>query len=108
MRNNKLVKAVLFGAALILGLSACGEVDASKTDIEEPKLSEDFTPEDYVAKAPEKLTVYLNVDNHPTLVQLCIDGVAFRTISSLHSGGIESGAVARVPEWDDECPAGTR
>lgn len=103
---RKIIGMVGVILALALVGTACAEQDTSKTDIDEPQLSGDATPETYEARTPELLIVYLNVDNHPTIVKLCIDGVAFRTISSLHSGGIESGAVARVPEWDGDCAGG--
>lgn len=96
----------IVGACLlaVASLAACGAQDASKTDIKEPQFKGDALPSDYEARTPDKLTVYQNVDGHPTIVRLCIDGVAFRTISAGHAGGIE-GQVARVPEWDDYCAA---
>lgn len=92
--------ALVFAAALALG--ACSQ-DASKTDLEEPRLQGDATPKDYRAVAPDAITVFQNIDNHPTIARICADGVAFRTISSTHSGGLNSGAVERVPEWDEFC-----
>ncbi len=98
----------LFLAAFVLAilvLAGCTEGDdASKADIKEPKFTGEVLPSDYEARTPDKLTVYQNVDGHPTIVRVCIDGVGFRTISTTHAGGLD-GSVARVPEWDDYCAA---
>ena len=99
MKIRHLATATLIGASVLL--TACGQ-DLSKTDLGEPTVVGDVQPESYTAQSPDKVTVYQNVDNHPTIVKLCIDGIAFRTISSSHSG-LASPAVDRVPEWDASC-----
>jgi hypothetical protein len=85
----------------LMFIAACGEQDASKTDIDEPKESGRVLPEDYSAKVPDKMTIWRNTDSHPTINILCTDGIAWRTVSTSHSNGA---AVARVPELDDTCP----
>jgi hypothetical protein len=49
------------------------------------------------AKNPSKTELYANVDNHPNIVRLCIDGLAFVTTSR------EMDPLLRVPEWDAWC-----
>ncbi|UGT45410.1 hypothetical protein LTV02_19350 [Nocardia yamanashiensis] len=48
---------------------------------------------------PDSVTMYINVDQHPNLAKVCIDGIAFMTTSRLSDD-----AVTRVPEWDKTCP----
>lgn len=98
---KRLIIAILIVAVIGIIVAACGE-DLSKADIDQPDIVGDFQPSDYEARAPDKLTVFLNVDNHPTIARVCIDGVAFRTISTNHSG-LASPAVERVEEWDSFC-----
>ena len=81
--------------------SSCSERNANRTDLDEPVFVEDVATA-IEARPPDDVTVFINVDNHPNIASLCIDGIAFRTISNFHSGGLD-GAVARVPEWDDYC-----
>lgn len=96
-------RRVLVGLGLTAALAfgACTQ-DASKTDLDEPKQSGRAIPQDYKATAPDAITVFQNVDGHPSIVRVCIDGLAFRTLSTSHNGGFE-GAAARVEEWDDYC-----
>ena len=99
------MKKILYPlAALALAGSACSvPQDTSKADLSEPQVVGDIQPEDYSSVAADQIRVFSNVDDHPTIVRICIDGVAFRTISSTHSS-LASPAVARVPEWDEVCP----
>lgn len=94
MRNR--IAAASISLILTVLAVGCGQ-DASKTDLKEPKLHGKAIPKDYRLQAPDKLTVYLNIDAHPTIAQVCIDGVAFATTSRDFS------ALTRIPEWDDEC-----
>lgn len=98
-RYRKRWAALIFAGLLVA--TACGQ-DASQTDISEPKQRGRATPTDYSAQAPDSITVYYNVDGHPNLVRVCIDGVAFRTVSSSHDHGLD-GADERVEEWDAYC-----
>lgn len=43
---------------------------------------------------PDSIVVFNNVDRHPNVVKLCIDGVAFATTTQ---------TIQRVPEWDKNC-----
>ena len=92
--------ATIMLAFTALALSACGS-NASETDIGQPTF-EGNASTDILATTPDEITVFQNVDRHPTIVRICIDGVAFRTISTTHSG-LASPAVDRVPEWDETC-----
>lgn len=98
----KKISAILFAFSLLL-VTGCAldEKDASQTDIKEPKTGAKVIPDDYEARVPDSLTIYRNVDKHPTINKLCVEGIAFRTVSSTHSTG---DSVVRVPEWDDTCP----
>lgn len=46
------------------------------------------------AKDPDKIELYLNIDQYPNVVRLCIGGVAFATTTR------DFTALVRVPEWD--------
>lgn len=92
-------------AALALGIIAvgCSETDAADVDLDQPAISGRAIPEVFEARVPDSVTVFQNVDNHPTIVRVCLDGIAFRTISTTHSQGGFNTAVERVPEWDEAC-----
>lgn len=55
--------------------------------------------ENVKGKDPKKVELYVNVDKHPNVVRLCIDGVAFVTTSR------EMDGILRVPEFDAWCKA---
>lgn len=46
---------------------------------------------------PDKAELYVNLDQHPNIVRICIDGVGFATISRDYD------SILRVPEWDTWC-----
>jgi hypothetical protein len=46
---------------------------------------------------PDSIEVFNNVDLHPNIAKLCIDGVGFATTTRDYN------AVTRVPEWDAQC-----
>jgi hypothetical protein len=98
------MRKLLLLIALVAALAACGDSDAkSASDLQEPKRGENITiPDDrYHVQAPDDITVYVNVDDHPNVVRLCLDGLAFFSVSQVHSTGGPS--VTRVPEWDRAC-----
>jgi PBP1b-binding outer membrane lipoprotein LpoB len=96
--KRTIIATAAVGALLLTGCSR----DQSKADLAEPDVSENVQPESYVATVPDKVEIISNVDDHPTIVRLCIDGTAWRTISKSHSG-LASPALDRVPEWDGWC-----
>lgn len=96
------ISTVLLALLFVFAATSCDQ-KASRADIAEPEFSGDVLPRDYAAKVPDVLVVFQNVDQHPTIVKLCLDGVAFRTISTAHSQGGLNQAVERVPEWDEDC-----
>lgn len=98
MKKRLAVGAVL--SALVLA-GACTQ-DASKTDLDEPRQQGRAVPQDYKATAPDSITVFQNVDDHPSLVRVCADGLAFLTVSNAHQNGFTK-AWERVPEWDTYC-----
>lgn len=51
---------------------------------------------------PDLVQNYNNMDQHPNMGKVCIDGVAFLTTTR------EYDAVTRVPEWDRTCPGGAQ
>ena len=100
-----MMRAIAAAAAITLTAAACAPgVDSSKVDLDEPTIVGEVTPDTFEQRSPQKVVVWNNVDLHPTVVQLCIDGVAFRSLSSTHSG-LASPALERVPEWDEGCPS---
>lgn len=52
------------------------------------------------SKNPDAIVVYNNVDQHPNIAKVCIEGVAFATTTR------DLDALTRVPEWDRTCPGG--
>lgn len=52
------------------------------------------------SKNPDSIENYNNMDQHPNIGKVCIDGVAFLTTTRQYD------AVTRVPEWDKTCPQG--
>ena len=47
---------------------------------------------------PDLIQNYNNMDQHPNIGKVCIDGVAFLTTTRAYQ------PVTRVPEWDKTCP----
>lgn len=47
---------------------------------------------------PDNVTAWANIDQHPNIVRLCADGIAFLTTSR------EALPAQRLPEWDWACP----
>lgn len=92
------MKKTLAAAALaLLALAGCAQ-DASKADLKEPQQKGRSIPDDYEVRVPEKLTVYQNIDGHPTIAKVCVSGVAFATTSRDYT------SLTRIPEWDGGCP----
>ena len=65
-----------------LALSACG--DANQMDVKGVD-----------GRKPDKIEAYANIDQHPNIVRICIDKVAFLTTSREAGNNL-----MRVPEWD--------
>ncbi len=101
---KKLLVAFIAVGLILVAAGCSDDTPAAKQDIAEPEGNGKVLPEDFEARVPDVLTTYRNVDGHPTINKLCIEGIAWRTISTTHSIGSTSGAVVRVPEWDDTCP----
>ena len=84
-------KLLLAGVAtgLVLTLTACGQApwEQSLRDLEGVPV-----------KDPDQATLYNNVDLHPNLMVLCIDGVSFVTTTRP-----DFSSVIRVPELDKTC-----
>lgn len=90
MRKIPLATKLAAGAAglgLIAVLSACGSPWTQRHDLEGVQ-----------QKDPDKAELYTNVDEHPNVVRICIDGVAFATTTRNYGD-----AIMRVPEWDTWC-----
>lgn len=90
-------------ALAALPLAACSDTNAAKADLDEPVIDGKITPKDFTAQSPDQVRVFLNVDDHPTVVRICLEGVAFRTVSAKYAT-LNTPAVERVPEWDALCP----
>ncbi|MGI5241490.1 hypothetical protein [Dactylosporangium sp. CA-139066] len=78
------LKVILPALAALLALAACSSDDANSHDIK-----------GVAWKNPDKIEVYANVDGHPNITRVCIDGVAFATTSRDAGNNF-----MRVPEWD--------
>ena len=53
------------------------------------------------SKNPDLIEAYNNLDGHPNIAKVCIDGVAFATTTR-----DAQAAIQRVPDWDETCPGG--
>ena len=50
------------------------------------------------SQEPDSIEVFSNVDKHPNIAKVCIDGVAFATTSREGNS-----AIMRVESWDRTC-----
>ena len=53
------------------------------------------------SKNPDLIEAYNNLDGHPNIAKVCIDGVAFATTTR-----DAQAAIQRVEAWDATCPGG--
>ena len=54
------------------------------------------------SKDPDLIEAYNNLDGHPNIAKVCIDGVAFATTTR-----DAQAAIQRVEAWDRTCPEAT-
>ena len=59
--------------------------------------SQQFDNEDAVVKDPDELVIWTNVDEHPNIVYLCIEGLAWWTTTRDYLN------IGRLPERDAHC-----
>lgn len=55
------------------------------------------------SQEPDLVEVFTNVDRHPNIAKVCIDGVAFATTTREGNS-----AITRVESWDRTCPGGSQ
>lgn len=80
-------KIIAFAATLVAAVTLTGcSLGANDRDLEGIHY-----------KDPDKIEVYINIDQHPNIARICIAGVAFATTSRDYS------ALTRIPEWDSWC-----
>lgn len=84
MRRTRRTVVVVITAAASVVLAGCGANNFR--DLEGVE-----------SQDPDSVTLWNNVDGHPNVVRLCLDGVAFATTSRDYE------PILRVPEWDSEC-----
>lgn len=77
--RKTIVACVALGALLLAGCTPANQRDLEGVN----------------GKQPDKVELYMNVDQHPNIVRLCIDHVAFATTSRENGQNF-----MRVPEWD--------
>lgn len=82
------MKKALIALAAFLGVAALTGCGANVRDLEGVPIKE-----------PQKIEIYANLDKHPNIVRLCIDGIAWVTTTR------ELESVTRVPEYDAWCKA---
>lgn len=80
-------KAIIGIAGMGLLLAGCASRDNFR-DIEGVK-----------SERPDVVRVFNNVDKHPNVVMLCIQGAGFATTTRDYN------SIMRVPEWDEQCKA---
>lgn len=54
------------------------------------------------SKNPDLIEAYNNLDGHPNIAKVCIDGVAFATTTR-----DAQAAIQRIEAWDATCPGGS-
>jgi hypothetical protein len=85
---NKITKALTVAALVAAGVLTSAESCDNQTADKKGVIFHD----------PQKIEGYKNVDQHPNIVRLCIDGVAFYTTTRTNGE-----FMGRVPEWDTWC-----
>ena len=91
MTNNKRVLGSIVAAAIgAVALGACTPGNNFR-DVE-----------GVPSKNPDLIEAYNNLDGHPNIAKVCIDGVAFATTTR-----DAQAAIQRVPDWDSSCPGGS-
>lgn len=85
MANHPMIRKVIPAAVAValVALSGCTS-------------GQNFDVEGAANRNPDKIEIINNVDGHPNLVRLCVDGVALLTTSH----GPYASNVLRMPEWD--------
>lgn len=53
------------------------------------------------SRDPDLIESYNNLDGHPNIAKVCIDGVAFATTTR-----DAQAAIQRIEDWDSTCPGG--
>jgi hypothetical protein len=91
------VRRLALVVVLALAITACQETHLQDIDTETRWL--ELSTDDLVVSvgAPDSIEVFRNVQLHPNLARICIDGVAFLTTTR------DLDAVDRIPEWDEFC-----
>jgi hypothetical protein len=81
------VKRLLVIPAVLVALTFAGCANNNFRDLE-----------GVPSKDPDSAKLWTNVDGHPNVVRLCLDGVAFATTTR------DFTALMRVEAWDSMCP----
>ena len=89
MTNTKKRVVVLAAVALAATGAACTPGNNFR-DVEGVK-----------SQDPDLIESYNNLDGHPNIAKVCIDGVAFATTTRENNAAIQ-----RIPDWDSTCPSG--
>lgn len=87
--HKKIVVVVAAVLGLGLGLGGCSGRNNFR-DVE-----------GVASKNPDLIEAYNNLDGHPNIAKVCIDGVAFATTTR-----DAQAAIQRVEAWDKTCPNG--
>ena len=87
-------------ALLMLVVVACQETHLQDIDTETRWLEPSTEPIVVKVGPPDSIEVFQNVQLHPNLARICIDGIAFLTTTR------DFDAVERIPEWDHICEGG--
>ena len=82
--NMRKVRVVATAMAAMLLLSAC-------------PMTQQRDYEGAQVRDPDEVVIFTNVDEHPNIVRVCLDGIAFATTTR------DFTAIFRVPEWDSFC-----
>ncbi len=96
---NKKIVAALIATALIL--AACE--DQQFQDIEAPDTLEDSVVEEghLTFQALDQIDVFQNIDGFPSMVRVCLEGLAFLMVSSnWYAPEVEKRPYERMPMWD--------
>jgi hypothetical protein len=100
-RNPATAAALVLAALAVLAACASETKDAERQDLDFGRGDDEVAVENGEVRQPDSIVVWLNADHHPNVVRVCLDGLAFLTVSDGHQ--THTASVQRIAEWDDEC-----
>ncbi len=98
------MKTLIGVILLALVVTACQ--DQQFQDIEAPQTIDDLVVEEghLTFQALDQIDVFQNIDGYPSLVRVCMEGIAFLMVSrNWYAAQFEKRPYERMPMWADYC-----